>query len=725
MRVTLLALSLILSSSALAAAPAPTEDQRIEALLKKMTLEEKLGQLFQLAFPEERVKELAAKGQLGSVLTWTGPKKLNEVQRLAVEKSRLGIPLLFGHDIIHGYRTMFPIPLAMAASWDPALVEKAARHAAREAHDRGGLRWTFSPMVDVARDPRWGRIAEGAGEDPYLGAAMARAYVRGYQGDDPSKPGFVAATAKHWVGYGAAEGGRDYNTTELSERTLREIYFPPFKAAVDAGALTLMSAFNDISGVPASGNAFTLTKVLRDEWKFRGFVVSDWGSVTQLADHGVAKDDAEAAALALSAGVDMEMVTDSYIKELPKLIAAGKFPLKTVDEAVRRVLRVKLRVGLFERPYAAEDIDDGPPKPEDRALAREAATRSLVLLKNDGTLPFKRELASLAVIGPIADDADAMLSSWRAYGQPQEAVSVLAGLKAALPKTAIYHVAGGSATFGADADIARAVAAASKAEAVVLVVGENGDMSGEARSRASIDLPGRQAELALAVLALGKPTAVVLMAGRAITLREVAEKAPALLLAWHGGTEGGTAVADVLLGAEPGGRLPITFPRSLGQIPLSYNYKNTGRPFVSMDNIYTSRYIDESNAPLYPFGHGLSYTSFELSDVSVDKAEIRAGGSAVVSAAVKNVGARAGGETVQLYIRRRAASVSRPVRELKGFRRVTLAPGESRVVSFKLGPDELGLWGRDMRWSVEPGEVQVFVSSSAAGGLPGKFAVVR
>lgn len=711
----------ILAAFLLAALPAaaarPSVEARVESLLKRMTLDEKLGQLQQAGGPIEGSPELAMlarTGKIGSTLNVRGPKAVNALQRAAVEGTRLGIPLLFGFDVVHGYRTVFPIPLAMAASWDPSVAESAARLSAREAA-LDGLRWTFAPMVDIARDPRWGRVAEGAGEDPFLGSAMARAYVRGFQGLDPSAPDSLAACAKHWVGYGAAEAGRDYNTTEISERTLREIYFPPFKAAVDAGALTFMSAFNDLNGVPASANALTLTKVLRGEWGFTGLVVSDWDSVAQLIAHGVAADGREAARRALSAGVDMEMNSRLYFQELPKLVKDGRVPLKVVDEAVRRILRVKVKLGLFERPYADESRAPGAPDAAARRAARDAAVRSLVLLKNDGgVLPLSKDVKELAVIGPLAADGAAVLGSWYGDGRSTEATTVLAGLRAALPGARVVFSTGCPVTGDSAADFAGALAAARSADAVVLVLGEAGDMSGEASSRAFLDLPGRQLDLAKAVLAAGRPTVVVLLNGRPLTIADLASRAPAILEAWQPGTEGGSAIAAVLLGdASPGGKLPITFPRTVGQVPLYYNHKNTGRPPLEAEH-YTSKYLDVPVTPLFRFGHGLSYADSRLSGLKVAHG---AGGRYGVGVDVENVGARSGEEVVQLYVRRAAASVTRPVAELKGFRRLTLEPGEKRRVEFELGPRELGFHGLDMTFAVEPGEFDIMVGTDSAPGL--------
>ena len=733
-------LALLLCAGPAGAALDAGVEARVQALLDRMTLEEKLGQLQQLGGPIEgspELIELARRGRLGSTLNVRGAKNVNAIQRAAVEGSRLKIPLLFGFDVIHGYRTVFPIPLALAASWDPEVAEKASRLAAREA-SLDGLRWTFSPMVDVARDPRWGRVAEGAGEDPFLGAAMARAYVRGYQGADPSAPDSLAACAKHWVGYGAAEAGRDYSTTEISERTLREIYFPPFRVALDAGALTFMSAFNDLNGVPASANPFTLTQVLRGEWGFSGFVVSDWDSVSQLIPHGVAADGAEAARRALTAGVDMEMDSRLYGAELPKLVENGGVPIAAVDEAARRVLRVKIALGIFEHPYADQTRASAAPDAAARAAARAAAVRSFVLLKNDGNvLPFSKNVKTLAVIGPRAGDGAAALGSWTGDGRSTEAVTVLAGLRAALPGASVVFATGCAAAGDSDGGFAAAVSAAKGADAVVLVLGESGDMTGEASSRAFLDLPGRQEELAEAVLAAGKPTAVVLLNGRPLTLSALAERAPTILEAWEPGTEAGNAIADVLFGdANPGGKLPITFPRAVGQVPLYYNHKNTGRPPVEGDRVntghpledanhYTSKYLDVPVTPLFPFGWGLNYSSARLSDLAVSPARIAPDGKADVRVFVQNTGTRAADEVVELYIRRRAASVTRPVAELKGFSRVALQPGEKRRVDFNLGPKKLGFYGLDMKFSVEPGDYEITVGTSSVGGLTTKLSVLK
>jgi beta-glucosidase len=706
-----------------------TED-RIDALLRQMTLEEKLGQLQQLDgesngnFRPEHI-ELIRKGLLGSTLNVRGAQRTNQLQRVAVQESRLKIPLLFGFDTIHGYRTIFPIPLAEASSWDPSLAERSAGIAARESYS-AGVRWTFAPMVDIARDPRWGRVTEGAGEDPFLGAAFAGARVRGFQGNDYSVPGKILACAKHWVAYGAAEGGRDYNTTDMSEQTLRTIYFPPFKAAVDAGAGTLMSAFNDLNGVPSSANPFTLTQVLRGEWKFDGFVVSDYTAVTELINHGLAANEADAARAALNAGVDMEMVGRLFNKHGAELLKQGKLTQATIDEAVRRILRIKFRLGLFDNPYTNESVERNAfLTSESRAVAREIAGRSMVLLKNDrNTLPLSKSLRSIAVIGPLADNKRAPLGWWAGDGRDEDTVTPLAGIRAKLSSQAqVSYAKGCEIEGGTTDDFAAAIAAARNAEVAIVFVGEGKEMVGEAASRSSLDLPGHQMELVRAIQATGKPTIVVLVNGRPLTIGWIAENVPAILESWMGGTESGNAIADILFGdVNPGAKLPVTFPRSVGQVPIYYNHMNTGRP-PEPNNRYTSKYQDIPWTPLFPFGYGLSYTQFRLSNVQVSPQQIRPDGRMTVSVEVENVGPRAGDEVVQLYIRDIAASMTRPVKELKGFRRINLRPGEKRQVEFMLSPQELGFYNRDIKFVVEPGDFKVFVGTSSEGGLESSFRV--
>jgi beta-glucosidase len=732
-------------------------ERKIDALIARMTLEEKLGQLQQSggdvagkANPD--LYEAARAGRLGSTLGVRGARNANDLQRTAVEGSRLKIPLIFGFDVIHGYRTIFPIPLGEAASFDPAAAERSAYVAATEAR-AAGIHWTFAPMVDVARDARWGRIAEGAGEDPYLGAQMARARVRGFQGPDYSAPDRVLACAKHFVAYGAAESGRDYNTTDMSEQRLREVYLPPFKAAIDAGVGTLMSAFNDINGVPASGNRFTLTKILRGEWSFDGFVVSDYTSVQEMIAHGYAADGADAARLGLTAGVDMEMVSRLYNENGAALLKQGKLRMADVDEAVRRILRIKFRAGLFEHPYVDESRESSVTlSAENLRAAREVAARSLVLLKNEGgALPLAKELRSLAVVGPLADDPRAIIGPWSGDGRPRDSVTLLEAIKAKLsPRTRVVYAkgvaiegrgvtgnydapppnpsaAGGTnvasagdieaarlATSPAPADsIAQAVRAARDADAVVVAVGETAEMSGEAAARTSLDLPGRQLELLQAIKETGKPFVVVLMNGRPLAINWLAENAPAILEAWFPGTQGGPAVADALFGdVNPGGHLPVTFPRASGEEPFYYNRPPTGRPPTGEK--YTSKYLDVPVSPLYPFGHGLSYTTFRLSNLRLGAERIAPGGSIDVTVDVENTGRREGDEVVQIYMRDVAASRVRPVRELKGFRRVTLQPGERRTLTFRLTPAELGFYNQDVRYVVEPGQFKVYAARSSA-----------
>jgi beta-glucosidase len=704
-------------------------ERQIDALLAQMTLEEKLGQLQQLDgeangnFRPEHL-QMARQGLLGSTLNVRGAEKTNQLQRIAVTESRLKIPLIFGFDVIHGYRTIFPIPLGEAASWDPAAIERSASIAASEAR-AAGVHWTFAPMVDIARDPRWGRIAEGSGEDPYLGSLMARARVRGFQGNDYSASNKIVACAKHWVAYGAAEGGRDYNTTEVSEGTLRGVYFPPFKAAVDAGVGTFMSAFNDLNGVPASANRFTLTEVLRREWKFDGFVVSDYTAVEELIKHGVAANGTEAAREALNAGVDMEMVSRLYNKNAVELMRQHQLSQQTIDEAVRRILRIKFRLGLFDKPYVDAALEPTSIfNSGNVAAAREIAARSIVLLKNDhNALPLDKNVRSIALIGPLADNKPDMLGSWTGDGKPDDAVTLLQGIKSKLPQARINYAKGCEINCEKADGFEEALRAARDSDIAIIAVGESGNMSGEAASRSSLDLPGRQLDLVKAVQATGKPTVVVLMNGRPLTINWIAENTPAILETWFAGTQAGNAIADVLFGdVNPGGKLPVTFPRAIGQVPLYYNHKNTGRP-PDPKNKYTSKYLDVAWTPLFPFGYGLSYTQFEITNLQLSAQHIRSNGQLTVSVDVRNTGQRAGDEVVQLYICDVAASITRPVKELKGFQRVTLQPGEKKRIEFTLGTQQLGFFDRTMRFVVEPGEFKVMVGSNSEDLIETNFAV--
>jgi beta-glucosidase len=729
----------------------PAVEARANALLAQMTLEEKVGQLNQLSAgsltgPESVSKDgrdLVGAGLMGSLFNVVTASETNAIQRKAIDGSRLHVPILFGLDVIHGFRTVFPIPLGLSASWDTDLVEQTARRAAVEASSQG-VRWTFSPMVDVARDPRWGRIAEGAGEDPFLGAAFARAYVRGYQGKSLGDPASILACAKHFVAYGAAEGGREYNTTDVSERTLRGVYLPPFHAAVDAGAGTIMSAFNALNGVPSSANAFTLTHVLRDEWGFRGFVVSDWTAVREIMLHGIADDEATAARKSFLAGVDMDMQSNLFLPNLPELVRSGRVPLERLDSAVRSILRIKIALGLFERPFVGDPGKLDPAQdPEARALARRAAEASFVLLENRnvGDHPLLPLSAAphrkLALIGPLADSAQDMFGSWFCQGDAHDAVTLRTALekRAGLEGMAFSCVPGASAKASASPTFADELKAARDADVAVLALGEPGTSSGEASARSSLELPGDQERLLEAVVATGTPVVLVVFSGRPLSLTWASQHVPAILMAWFPGVEAGPALVRTLFGdSDPAGRLTVSVPRSVGQVPIYYNSLNTGRPredpiglgTAKADPYYVTGYIDETNKPLYPFGHGLTYTSFSYSPTQVSEARIGAralneqGAHLTVGADIRNTGSREGTETAQLYIRLRGTSVARPVRELKGYQRVHLASGESRHVEFTLGRDELAFWNIDMKFMVEPGSLYAWVAPDSAQGLPAR-----
>lgn len=721
--------------------------QFADSILRLMTLEEKIGQLNQLPGTGTATgprapqggEALVRSGGVGSFLGIFGAEYTRALQRIATHESRLKIPLLFANDIIHGFRTIYPVPIGEAASFDSARVEASARQAAVEATAHG-LHWTFAPMVDIARDPRWGRIVEGAGEDPWLGGVMAAARVRGFQGGDHGlglgATDAMLATAKHFAAYGGAEGGRDYNSVELTERTLWETYLPPYEAAVKAGAATVMSSFNDIGGTPAHASEWLLGDVLRGRWGFKGVVVSDWGGIEELIAHRVAATKGDAGLLALRAGVDIDMSDAVYADSMGAAVRSGRMPIAFVDSSVRRVLRLKYALGLFDDPYRFSDNARERRytlAPEHLAAARVAAREGIVLLKNaNKTLPLRKNLRTIAVIGPLADNAAAALGGWAADGRSEEAISVLAGIRTALgPSTRIIQVRGAPVDTADSSGFASARNAAAEAEAVVLVLGEREDMSGEASNRASIELPGSQRDLALAVIRAArqspggenKPVVAVLMNGRALAVPELAREVPALVESWFLGTQHGTAVADVLFGDyNPGGKLPVTFPRATGQIPIYYNHRSTGRPADSA-NHYTSKYLDIPWTPLFPFGYGLSYTTFAYANLRASAATIRARDSVVVSVDVRNSGDRAGDEVVQLYIRDDVSSVAEPVKALKAFRRVTLQPGETRTVTFRIGPDALALYDRRMRRVVEPGSFTVFVGTSSDDVLSTHFEV--
>jgi beta-glucosidase len=695
-------------------------EQKINALLAKMTLAEKLGQLQQLdgdwgtgeARPEQI--ELARKGLLGSTLNVRGAKGANNLQKAAME-SRLKIPVLLGFDVIHGYRTQFPVPLGESASWDLEAIERAAHLAAKEAKATG-LHWTFAPMVDIARDPRWGRVVEGAGEDSFLGSKIAFARVRGFQGDDMSAEDRLMACAKHFVGYGAAEAGRDYNTTDMSEQRLRDIYFPPFKATVDAGVGSFMTSFNSLNGVPATANSFLWKTILEGEWKSKALVVTDYNATKELVNHAVAADEAEAALKTLNAGVDLEMVSKAINENGEKLVKEGKLSMATIDDAVRSVLRAKFRVGAFD----FKPIDEAKQKaalltPETRRAAREIAGKSMVLLKNNNnTLPISKSVKSLAVIGFLANDKRNMLGNWTADAKPEDAVTLIEGLNNKLgSRVKLNYAMGCDLKCENTKDFDEAVKAAKNSDFVIITAGEDADWSAEAASRSDISLPKGQTELIKAIHATGKPYAVVLMNGRPLTINWEAENSPAILETWFSGTEAGNAIADVLFGdVNPSGKLPITFPRSVGQIPIYYNALPTGRPFLEKEK-YTTKYLDIPNTPLFPFGYGLSYTTFKLSNMQLSQTKIGKNGTLTVSVDLENTGSRDGAEVVQVYLRDMAASMSRPVKELKGFQKVFLKAGEKRKIQIPVKVQDLGFYDVNNRYVVEEGQFRVMVGTDS------------
>ena len=724
-----------------------TVDQRVRALLAEMTLPEKIGQMSQINVGDSYVHDYLAEaikaGGVGSVLNVVDVDVVNELQRIAVEESRLGIPLLVGRDVIHGFKTVMPIPLGQAATWNPELVRQGARAAALEAA-KSGINWTFAPMIDIARDARWGRIAESLGEDPHLASTLGAAMVEGFQGDDLAEIGTIAACAKHFAGYGASESGRDYATTNIPEIELRNVHLRPFKTAVDAGVKTLMTSFSDLDGVPATGNAFLLRQILRDEWGFDGFVVSDWDSIRQLQIHGLTANDRESAFEAANAGVDMEMHGDAYSKHLEELIESGRINADIVDDAVSRILRTKFELGLFDKPYT--DPRDLPPIADTNVLAtaRQAALESIVLLKNDHhVLPlYVEELESVALIGPLADAPYEQLGTWIFDGDPELSVT---------PMHAIHTLVGDqidvrylrtmeNSRSRASDSFDEAAAIASESDAVVLFLGEESILSGEAHSRADISLPGAQAELVRRIRETGKPVVAVILAGRPLTLSNIVDQVDAILFAWHPGTMGGPAIADVLFGVEsPSGKLPATFPRMVGQIPIYYNQKNTGKPpspdtIVHIDDIdthapqlsfgMTAFHLDAGYTPLFPFGHGLSYAYFNYENIRLSNAEVTLGGSLTVSVDLTNTGDVAAEEVVQLYVRDLVGNVTRPVKELKGFKRVRLQAGQKATVEFELHTDDLAFYGRNKQLLTEPGEFHVWVGGSSAAELKTEFRIV-
>ena len=721
----------------LQAAPSADIEVRITSLLTRMTLDEKIGQMSQstsMTTPlSGQIKEEIRRGRWGSFLNAGSPQDRAEAQRIALKESRLGIPLLFGRDVIHGYRTIFPIPLGQSASWDPDLIEQAARIAAHEAF-ADGIRWTFAPMVDITRDPRWGRVAEGLGEDPYLASRLAVAMIHGFQSDSLSSTGAIAASAKHYVGYGAAEAGREYNSTWVPEGQLREVYLPPFQAASDAGVATFMPGFNALNGVPATGNLFTLQKILRGEWNFKGMVVSDYTAIPEMIQHGYAANTADAARKALLAGVDMEMVSTTYFDHLKTLVEKGLVDRRAIDAAVRNILRLKFQLGLFDQ---SPPVPVEPPAAEALEIAKRLATESIVLLKNDThILPLSKSNEKIAVIGPLADSPVDQMGTWTMDGRASDVQTPLAALREKLGDARVLYSPG----LKNSRDLARdgfedALQKARMADVVLLFLGEEQILSGEAHSRAFLDLPGAQEALVNEIAKLGRPIVTVVLAGRPLTFHETAAKSKAILYGWHPGTMGGPAIADLLFGdAVPSGKLTITFPRTVGQVPIYYAQLPTGRPASSSDlGIplgnpvnpvgYVSKYVDVDFTPEFPFGYGLSYSDFKYSNPRVSAPKLRMGGLLTLAADITNTGAVAADEIVQLYVHQDVASVSRPVRQLKGARRVHLKPGETVNVQFLVTTKDLAFYNQRMQLLTEPGTFHFWIAPDSVRGIEGKFIV--
>lgn len=721
-------------------------EQRVLDLVGRMTLAEKIGQLnlrgrgstgSTAEIPDELAEAVRA-GSVGALINIMLPEEVDRLQRIAVEETSHGIPLLFGRDVIHGLHAVAPIPLAQAATWNPALVEAGARAAAVDARAYG-INWTFAPMVDIARDPRWGRIAESVGEDPFLGSRLAAAMVRGWQGRSLRGPMSVAACVKHFAAYGAVEGGRDYNTVSLPETELRNIYLPPFRAAVEAGALSVMSSFNEINGIPASAHRRLLTGILRDEWGFEGFVVSDWNSVTEMIAHGFSRDEASAAAQALEAGLDMEMMSRAFEDHLTDLRAAGRVSMATLDQAVTRILRVKQRLGLFEQPYRESGSAAGALRQESLRVARRLAVESAVLLRNEGrVLPISSQVGRVAVVGPLADAPREQLGTWSFDGRAEDSVSPLESLRQSLGAERVVFAPGLEHSRSTSREgFAEALQAVASADVVLFFGGEEAILSGEAHSRADIRLPGAQQVLIRELAKTGTPVILVVLAGRPLVLREILDETAAVLYAWHPGTLAGPAIIDLLLGVEsPSGRLPVTWPRGVGQIPVYYNHKNTGRPpqperMIALQEIpkgawqsslsNTSHYLDLGMEPEFPFGFGLTYSTFTYGDLEIQPRQVRSGQTVTVSTTVTNSGDATATETVQLYVRDRVGRRTRPVRELKGFARYRLAPGESETVTFALTLQDLAYFDGD-QWVTEPGEFEVGITPNADRPLAGRFA---
>ncbi len=730
-------------------------EAKVDSVLSLMTVKEKVGQLNQYTSQWEmtgpapqnensqQTLEQIKSGMVGSMLNVIGAGATRKTQELVMKNSRLKIPMVFGYDVIHGFKTMFPIPLGEAASWDPELAKKSASIAANET-SAAGIQWTFAPMVDIARDARWGRMMEGSGEDPYLGSLFAVARVKGFQGDGLTAENTIAACAKHFAAYGFAEAGRDYNTVDISDNTLHNVVLPPFKACADAGAATFMNAFNEIGGIPSTMNTCLLRDILKGEWEFDGAVVSDWNSIGEMIVHGVAADKREAAKLAITGGSDIDMQGFCYINELEKLVNDGTVSEKLLDDAVRRVLRLKFRLGLFDDPYkycSPEREKTEILSEENMQAAREAGRKSIVLLKNEEEiLPLKKSGLKIAVVGELAEDKDSPLGSWRAQAVPNSAVSLIEGIqqldgqKNKVKFTEGLKLVAGEKSFVKElifnttdrSGFSEAKTLAAHSDVVVMALGENCFQTGEGRSQTDISLKGLQYEFFNEIYKMNKNIVVVLMTGRSVVLGDIAEKAKAILEVWHLGSQSGNAIADVLFGDyAPQGKLPVSFPRVTGQVPIYYNHKNTGRPGNGEGNVFWSHYTDQSKEPLYPFGYGLTYTCFEYSDLVLGKKEIAFGEPLEVSVNIKNTGDRKGTETVQLYIRDLVGSVTRPVKELKGFKKVTLLPGETQKVTFEISDKDLAFYNIDKKWIAEPGDFKVFVGTNSRDVKEAGFSLIK
>lgn len=741
---TLLVLGFLLSLTPVMSQDDKDLESRIDILLSKMTLTEKIGQTAQRGTSSrekglsEALKQAVREGKVGSFLNVMNRDHVEELQHIAIEESSNGIPLIFARDVIHGFKTIFPIPLGQAATWDPWIVEKGSRVAAVEASS-SGIRWTFAPMLDICRDPRWGRIAESPGEDPYLASKIAAAYVRGFQNTDLSSPTSLIACAKHFAAYGAAVGGRDYNTVIVHDQLLHNVYLKPFRVACEAGVATFMAAFNEINGIPASGNRYLLTEILRDTWKFDGFVVSDWNSITEMIPHGFSRDEKAAANAAASAGVDMEMTSQSYEHHIEKLIEEGNLTIQQLDEMVRRILRVKLRMGLFERPYLQIDTNVLY-HPEHIKMAKQAATESMVLLKNrEDLLPISSKVSKVALIGPLANAPHEQLGTWVFDGEKEHSITPLTSLKKSLDDRLTYAPGLSYSRDQSEEGFKQAIKAAKQSDVIVFIGGEEAILSGEAHSRANINLPGAQEKLIHELAQTGKPIVLVVMAGRPITFENIVDKVDAILIAWHPGTMGGPALHDLLLGkSSPSGRLPVTWPKTVGQIPIYYNHKNTGRPasknsYTPIDDIpieawqsslgNTSHYLDAGYTPQYPFGYGLTYSDFKYSDLRQSTKVLKAGEKMSVSVKLTNTGKRTATEVVQLYFQDEFASITRPVKELVGFNRVELGGGKFKQVEFIVDTKDLEFYNAKGEWVTEPGRFRFWIGPNAQEGLSGTFEV--